>query len=190
MRHFMTPLRALAWVTLLYAAGCEDDTLASEAPRIRVIPEPEGSQLSLAAPVGIDLGQVPLYGQGQARFRIANDAATVLRIDGATLSNTSGGSFTIDKVSTTVAAYAEDGELRVSFVPSAADQVGEATVILATNAGEAGNLQVAVRIRGVGLWVGAPVLRVCYAGACYPTGPCPDRGDGLTECRIVEQPSK
>ncbi|MBI5511723.1 MAG: YfaP family protein [Deltaproteobacteria bacterium] len=185
--------KRIVWMPLLAvlgagALGCETNTLTRAVPRIRLVPEPEGFQVALADPAGIDLGQVPLYGLGRARFRIVNDSSAVLKINSAEIRDPSGGTFTIETVSTEVLAVSKDvkdGELVVSFVPEARDVPGFATIALATNAGDRADLVAEAQVRGLGLWVGVPNLEICYGGQCYPqAGNCADRGDGKNVCTL------
>jgi hypothetical protein len=185
-----SPKLALTTVALLTLFACEQNTLAPQVARIRIVPQPEGFQETLIDPIGLDLGDVPLYGSATAHFKIANDSAAVLRIKSAEVRDAVGGTFAITGVSTAVTAYAEDGELVVTFVPEGRDVVGSATIALQTNAGDKQDLEAQATVRGTGLWVGDPTLAVCVVDA--DSAPCDtlhslpmtcaDRGDGQNIC--------
>lgn len=183
--HSASVRLASLFVVLASSLACSSEKLSTERAVLRITPLPEGIQTALDAPVGLDLGQVPLYGVATARFELRNLGTRVLEIDSATIESATGCSVTVAEFPKTLGAAAK-GELVLSFSPEADGVTGEAIVALATNAGDRANETARVQLRGLGLFVGEPELEVCYGGECRPKPTeCAPNGAGLAECALA-----
>jgi len=176
----------LSVLVIFALSACESETLSREVARLKITPQPEGFQTALSDPPGMDMGQVPLHGLGIARFRLDNIGGAALEITGATVESATGGTFGVESFTDEINARNTDdgaGELVVTFSPEADALTGEGVIALQTNSGDKEKDVVRVQIRGVGLFVGAPNIEVCYGGSCYPAATdCSDRGDGKNVC--------
>ncbi len=173
MKRYL-PLTAVIFV------ACSNDGLSTQFPHVELIAQPQGGQVALTDPVGIDFGQVALYGLATATFKVKNAGPVELHLDSVTVENASGGTFVVESFPKRVAARSDD-TLIVTFSPEADALAGSATVAVHTDAGKSGNDVARAQLRGVGLFVGEPNLNVCYGGSCYDLPEaCPQSGGTCT----------
>jgi hypothetical protein len=170
---FMQTLRALT-LTSLALAACKDDSLSKQVALIDIVPQPTSAQAVITDPVGIDLGDVPLFGYGTARFRVENPSVGILQITAASLEGAGNGSFEYsfwngdEALSLPVVLRSQQtAELRLQMRPAKDEVRGGATLRLATNAGTSGDQVVHVRVTGVGKFIGDPRLEIDYNGVTY-----------------------
>ncbi len=177
VRKFGTLLVAAG--TLVAGAGCQNDTLVEQYARFTLTALPTSSQRSLADPVGIDCGKVPMFGSTIARFELENISSSLVEINGVSVRDAVNGDFAavleIDNQTVSLPAELDtigtDGAiayLEVTYAPQGNDgALGSAIIELETNSGETHDLVVEVAIRGEAWFVGEPNLELQYAGETY-----------------------
>ncbi len=147
--------------------ACGGDTLTTEYPEIEVVPLPHGTQTALEAPVGIDLGDVPVFGFATASFRIDNPSRREdLTVRSVELVESQGGVFSITRAPEKVRAGGDE-LLTVQYTPATIGAQGSATLRIDSDAGPRGRTRTEVRVLGAGISNGEPHLLVCYSGDCH-----------------------
>jgi hypothetical protein len=158
-----TPRAALLLVVF---AACGKESLTSSFPRIEIVPVPAAGQSTLDGRLGLDLGEV--LTSAQARFLIKNSGSEQLTVQDIRVASSQGGAFLVGDFTETVTA-SKDGEMVVSYVPSAPGAPAFAIIEVESDAGSDGNDVKEIELRGAGQVIdaGTPKLVACYGGDCY-----------------------
>ncbi len=170
----------------LFSQGCNEQSLARQSSKLFITPLPTAGQELLEEPtVGIQLGKIPLFGIGTAKFELKNGAYGTLRINETAVKSSTGGIFTILTPPPEELLGEETAEMIIQFTPEQDELEGVGIIELQTNAGPDQNAIYTVEVRGTGLFIGDPKLVVSYGGLDFPVASqCETSATGLTDCTL------
>ena len=184
MRNYRSIIVVLAALWVGLAAGCRKDSLSVEIGNLKITPDLAPRQTALEDPVGIHLGDIPLFGTGTAKFIVENDSRANVQISAATVEDATGGEFVVVSFPEKLAST-EVGELVIQFNPAEDEVTGSAVIQLTTDTGIAQDAKVPVQVQGKGYFVGEPRLEVVYGGETYPVeGNCSPGATGHSTCQL------